>query len=271
MSPEDGNRHNPDEFGFEWADEELTPEVQELLQELSIPVSRPSRKMAEMVHNGLAQETQERLAELRVEGYNEVDGSWIRAIPEVQMTPNILDDVHYVIYEARKKQPLYSRFVSVSAREIFRELHDMKENKLNGAILQNNQTSEAFEFLATYLKMDEIGIYEAMRKGPEGSFAVRSLHRLLSEKSMSDFWKVMRETAERRIDEAPLTFDEVAIRAVRFINNKHSRISRWNTSDFSTDQETVHVLVLRDLARTEAFAKPLADFLGRHIEPELNS
>jgi len=259
---------SPDEFGFKWVDreDELSPEDEELLKEYSVPIGRPPRRMAEMVYGELAEEAQERLQELRVDGYAKVDKSWIKEIPELLMNPSILDDVHYVIYQGRKKQPLYSRFVSVSAREIFLELYGMKEDCINGAVLQSKQTSEAFKFLAKDLGMDEISIYEAMRKGAEGSFALRSLHRLLGEKNMEGFCKIILKATEERADEAPITFEEVANRAVRYINNKHSRIANWNTADLSTDQRTVHSLVLRDLERSQAFAKPVADFLGRHIE-----
>lgn len=257
----------PDELGFEWVDkdDELSPEEEELLKELSVPIGRPPRKMAEMVHSELAEEARERLEELRVEGYTEVDKTWVKAIPELQMNPNILDDVHYVVYQARKNQTLYSRFVSVKAKEIFQELYGMYENRINGALLQSKQTEEASKFLEFDLKMDEVSVNEVMREGTDGAFAIRSLYRLLSEKTLVEFCKIILNTAEEQADVAPMTFEEVANRAVRYINNKHNRIANWDTSDLSTDQQTVHLLVLRDLERAQAFAKPVAEYLGKHI------
>lgn len=270
-SYEDDNfaEREPDDFGFNWVEEEaLTPEIQALLEALSVPVRRSLPRLAEVIHTGLANEVQQRLAVLRVEGYSEVGKSHIKITPELQMTPYILDDVHYEVYRRRKLGAL-NRFVSVNFEEIIAEFQAMHENRVNGVLLQRKQNDRAVKFLVNALKIDEGSIYETMGgSSPEGRFVTRSLHRLLAEDSMRPFTKLLPKAATRRIDESPLVFDEVAEHALHFIDMKYRQHESLDTSKLSTDQRIIHQLLSRDLERAKAFAMPVSDYIGKKLKPE---
>lgn len=270
-SPEDlpENQENspfgqrPDEFGFEWTDDhELTPENQKLLDELSIPVERSQPKVGEVVHGDIATEVQNRLEALRVENYQQVDSSWIKATPELQMTPHILDDVHYEVYRKRKREP-FNRFVSVGAEQIFHEFSEMAKSKVNGILLQRRQNAKAAQTLIEAAKIEEGSIYRIMTAA-DGRFAVRSLYRLLREDQMKPFTNLLPKAARRRGE--PLILDEVATRAYHFLDIKIRQHGSLDTSLFSNDQRIAYELVSRDLMRTQAFASPVMDYLGRGME-----
>ena len=261
---------NPNEFGFEWVDEdELSPEDRQLLDELSVPVGRPKPRFTQVVHADLAAEVQKRFESLRVESYREVDKSLIKNTPELQMTPHILDDVHYVVYRRRKQEP-FNRYVSVSADDIFAEFSRMRETGVNGVLLQRKQNSQAVKVLINDGKIDEGSIYEVMRTS-EGRFAVRSLHRFLAEDCMRPFTNILPKAARRRTDERPLMLDEVANRAIHFLQNKTRQHASIDTTKLSTDQRLTYELVSRDLGRASALVSPVAEYTLRDIESEPTS
>ena len=264
-----GERDPMDEFSFEWndRDDELSPETEELLKELSVPIGRvPVRQLAEVVHTDLLDEVRNRMEDLRVDGYDRVDKRWIKAAPELQMTPYILDDVHYAVYRARKNRGPYNRFVSVTADEILDAFVKMRESGANGIVFQREQDDQAKKTLIKN-HIEENSIYEAMAT-PDGRFAVRSLYRLLREDSMRPFTNTMARATRRRMDEAPLSFEEVAIHAPRFIGNKLSRHLTQNPTYLSSDQRLTHELISRDLQRARAFAMPVTEYMAKTVPAE---
>lgn len=263
---QNGGGLGPDEMGFEWVDDdELSPEAKELLDQLSVPIGRQQREVGDEIREELVIEVQNRLESLRVDGYELVDKRWIT--PELVLTPHILDDVHYEIYRARKRQP-YGRFVSVKAVEVFEALHSNYETRNSATLLQMEQDGRAFKFLATKMAMDETSIYKAVQKGPDGAFAVRSLHRLMKEDNMKEFQKVILRAAQRRADEAPLSFEEVTASAVSWARNLYRRIANVDTSGLSSDQQAQHLLELRDAERAVAFGHPALEFIDQQIDIE---
>jgi hypothetical protein len=255
--------------GFEWVDnEELTPEVEGLLAELSVPSRRmrSTREMPEVVQTDLAVEVQDRLQALRVENFELFDRKLVKDIPELQMTPNILDDVHYVVYRGLKQMP-FARFVSVNAQQIYLEFRNMASTGVNGVILQREQNKNAIEILTGAGKIEEGSLYEAMSSS-NGRLAVRSLHRLLAEDSMSPFTKILPKAHRRRSSESPLLFDEVGARAFHFLDMKLRQHARLDVSQFSTDQRISYNLVGRDLGRARAFAEPVNNYIAENLPPE---
>ena len=259
--PESPNGQNPDEFGFEWVeDDELSPEAQKLLEEFSVPVGKVQKQLGEAIYQELATDVKDRLATLRVDGYDLVDKRWITKTPELAMNPQLLDDVHYEIYRAKKKQP-YNRFVSIKAEEVFEELIRLKEARSSGVLMQRKQNEEASSYLSFEMKMDEVSVYEAISKGAEGAFAVRSLHRLMLEPCMEEFRKVIHKAADRRADEAPLNFEVVSDRAVKWVTRVQRFVSESDPSGLSSDQQMLRLLELRDVDRSLAFTKPVINYI----------
>lgn len=259
---EESEEPRNDDFGFEWqnGDDELSPDVQKLLEELSVPIGRvPVRKLGEIVCEDCINEVRVRLEELRVEGYDRVNKKWLDEFPELHMTPNILDDVHYKVYRNKKNLGPYNRYVSVSAEDVFDEFENMKETGTNGILLQREQDTQAKKTLIKN-HIEENSVYEAMITA-EGRFAVRSLFRLLREESMRAFTNAMIRATRRRMDEAPLSFDEVAAHAPGFIEKKLGLHTNYDPSHLSTDQRLTHELISRDLYRARAFAKPIIEYM----------
>jgi hypothetical protein len=249
-----------DEFGFEWADEALSPEAEALLKELSVPIGRiPVRKLAEVVHEDLIAECRQRLTALQVKDSNLIDKHLIKSALELQMTPFILDDVHYEVYNRRKNRGPLNRFVTVSIYDIFQEFQEMHETGVNGVLLQRRQDDRAKKTLIDSAKIEENSVYETMAD-PEGRYAVRSLFRLLKEDSMVNFRHLMRKATQRRMDNVPLTFQEVAGRAPHFLKNKLAQHIAIDLLQLSDDQVITHGLISRDLYRAEALASPLIEY-----------
>lgn len=261
--------YDPNEFGFEWTDEELSPEEKKLLDELTVPIDEPQRRFAESIQADIVAEVQERLEALRVERFDGIEKSQIQNSPELQMTPYILDDVHYVVYKRHKLGP-FNRFVSVSAGEIFDEFRNMCEAGVDGTHLQREQDAQAVKVLINAGKIDDGSIYEVMVT-PKGRFAVRSLYRLLAESCMRPFTNILPKAARRRMDERPLMFDEVAARAIHFLQIKLRQHGSIDTIKLSTDQKLMYELVSRDLTRANAFGLPVAEYIYENLEPKQSS
>lgn len=248
-----GSGETPDEFGFgDWNEDQLPSDIEELVEELSVPVRKTARHIGEVVHSGLEVDFQRRLDALRVEDPRSATKWKIRRHPELLMSAYALDDLHYAVYERRRaKSP--SSFISITFKEIM-----AYETKTNIAQLQRNQTLESYLHLVD-LGLNADNLYKmTTSESPEEKFLVRSLARVLKEDFMAPFTDKLLKEAIERASVRPLEFEEVATRAARKVDQQYRAHMALDTRSYSTDERMWHLLITRKLERAKAFAEPLA-------------
>ncbi|HLG90794.1 MAG TPA: hypothetical protein VI336_01370 [Candidatus Saccharimonadales bacterium] len=247
---------------FTWEeDDPLTPEQR--LEKLAVPIGKTAH-LGEEIQRDLSKEFKQRLDELKVEDSRTMNRWQLRRNPELLMTGYLLDDVHYAVYEKRR-QKTGSPFVSVNFNDILSELKIMADTHVDGALLQRQQTQEAHTHLVDLGLSDE-SLYRMIGQSSNERFLVRSLSRLLREPSMDTFARKLSKEAMERGNDRPLTFEEVASRAIRKVEHiykEHTLIDRFG---FSTDENMWHLLVAKDLERARGFAAPIAGYVASNQE-----
>lgn len=249
---------DPEEPNFSWEDNELTDENLEELKKLEVPVGR-TPQVGESVRNDLSIELRRRMEELRVEGGHTINKWQLRRLPELLLTPYVLDDVHYAIYE-RRREKSSSPYVSVSFKNILDEFKSMADNRINAALLQRRQTEDAHTRLVD-LGLNDDSLYKMIGNSPHERFLVRCLSRLLREPAMAGFTDKLLNEAMNRGAADPMRFEEVASRASKRLEHKYVGHMALDTQNYSNDEKLWFLLVERELARARAFAAPAAGYL----------
>jgi len=244
--------------GWEESDE-LSREDQLLLDNLSVPLPKHSPSPA----GEIAVDFRRRLEELKVENPAAITRWSVRRLPkELYLIPYAIEDVHYSVYEKRRERSR-SPFVSLTSAEVF----DATPSDISQ--LQREQTLSSYLYLADKgLKENRLYRWATSEiipgeeaHQPEQKFALRSLARLLKEKTLAQFTTKLSDEAYVRGAEHPLIFEDVARRATDVLKRRINSHEATDSLLHSSDERMWHLLVSRELERAESFARPLGSIV----------
>jgi hypothetical protein len=269
------------------------PDTERAIDEQLIPVGKVPSSLAREVYGDIRLETEQRLRALGVDGVRRLSESQIRAMPELAMSPYILDDVHYDVYEGLRDRLVLNfldnkRFandsairmvpdplgfyVTVEAQNIWDQFRKMKRDHITAQDVQFRQDTVANEYLVRQLKLDYNSISE-VKVSSGGRFAVRSLYRLLRERPLLWLSEALPKQAAEHSEDLIL-FSDVATDAVRYMAWLRYELKRVNQSSLSRDQRAHYELIGRGYNRARAFAqslKPYVDLSGLADPPSEES
>lgn len=271
------------------------------------PRPREMIEEARRAHEKDASRIVERLIELQVREVRTpigVDLFTYRDVernPDLDITPYLIDDVHYELYR-RERDSTPSPYMTVSLEGMLSELTTMRETHVDPANFQRRQREQAFDYLLS-MGIEEDSLHE-IQTTPEGRYILRSLYRFLNERPLGTFIRNFIKSERSRLDDRPVDVLTFASRATKWFDRRYGENEKLRTpvvedrkllrSEFpdedeqkhestedvmyqmqrkrldeeDPDQTQWHELRMRELNRTRAFARPVAEYLEKRQETE---